>query len=377
MKKFIVMLLASAFLLGIAVPGVYAAAPAHYKEGANKVKCNKELKFKDIKGHWAEKIVVQMNAKGFIKGYQNLTFKPSSVVSQLEAVVMIVRALGLEETAQDTVLSGPVKRAKQIPSWAAGYVQVAYDKGILTKEDVTSFKPNQAAKRIEVALMIARALDLNQKFVDKSVKFLDSNDIPVNLSGVVIIIVDTGIMKGTPGNYFLPNKPITRAEMAVLLDRIDGTVIENEKKEVSGKITSIDDNSITVAKSDKSKEKEYDFSDDVTVYLNGKTADLEDLEEGFYVKIVLNGEGEVTYIEAEEVDEESYQGEITQIVLGTKSKLTIEDGDEENTFKINDSTEIKLDGKEIFLTDLELGWNVTIEARDGVALEINVEDDDD
>ncbi|ATW23905.1 S-layer homology domain-containing protein [Candidatus Formimonas warabiya] len=376
MKKVLLMLLAVVFLAGAVAPAAYASQPAHAK-GSDKAKMNQALKFKDVKGHWAENVLLEMNAKGFVKGYQDCTYKPANVVSKLEAVVMIVRALGLEEEAQEAKLSAPVKNEKQIPSWAAGYVQVAYDQGILTEGDLKAFRPNQGAKRIEVALWIARALDLDQKIQQKiQLDFVDDEDIPGNLNGIVIIMVQTGIMQGAPGHYFWPNKPITRAEMAVLLDRIDGKVADNQGKEISGKIKSVDDDTITVEKTGWTKE--FDFSEDVTVYLDGDLAEVEDLEEGYRVKVVLDNDGKVSFVKAEDAEnEEDFEGEITQIVLGDGAQITVKSGNKEKAFRVNGSTEIEKDGKEIFLSELEIGWEVSVESENGVAIDITVDNEED
>lgn len=383
MKKILTLLLAAVLIIGISAPAAFADAHGNNKgnnkinsEINNKVKVQKVIKFKDVKGHWAENVLLQMTAKGFLQGYQDASFKPSNTVSNIEAVVMIVRALGLEEEAKDADLSQTIKHAKQIPAWAAGYVQVAFDEGILTENDLKSFRPNQKAKRIEVAQMITRALDLKTgNYSPVSVKFLDQKDIPANFTGIVVIMVQTGIMQGDVNNCFLPNKPITRAEMAILLDRIDGKVTDNADDEVTGKISAVDDDGIKVTQ--KVKSNEYDFSDDVTVYINGKAADVEDLEKGLYVKLVLNKEGEVVFIKAEDTEDDELEGEISQIVLGKNAQFTIETGSKDNTFKVDSDTEIKKDGKEIFLNELEVGWNVSVEAKDGTAIEIVVLDEED
>lgn len=373
MKRVLMMLLAVAFLVSFTAPGADAAPSAN--KGNAKGKMQSVLKFKDVKGHWAENVLLAMTAKGYLKGYEDASFKPSNNVSQLEAVVMIVRALGLEEEAQNAKLSLPVKHAKQIPSWAAGYIQVAYEEGILTLWDLSSFNPNKPAKRVEVAQMITRALDLKESSNSNGyLKFLDQKDIPNNFKGIVIIVVQTGIMQGNNNNCFLPNKPITRAEMAILLDRIDGKVEKNTGKEVTGKIRFVNEDEITILKNGESKE--YDFADDVTVYINGKASDIEDLERGLFVKLILDKKGKVTFVKAQVTEDKEYEGEIIQIVLGKDAQFTIDTGSKEQAFKVNSDTEIEKDGKEIFLNELEIGWTVSVEAKDGVALEIYVHDED-
>lgn len=242
MKKLFVLLCAALFLF-ITVAPVAQADPSGFAKGQSKVKVEKDLekdqknqknqknqedqkknfKIKDVKGHWAEHVLWKMNIKGFIKGYEDGTFKPSNTVSELEAIVMLVRSLGWEDEASKAEISAPVEQAKKIPGWAAGYVQIAFEKGILTEGELESFRPNQGAKRIEVAAMIVRALKLDQENKKEiAINFLDNQDIPKDLYDIVVLMVETGVMQGTPENLFQPNKPVTRAEMAVLIDRIDG-----------------------------------------------------------------------------------------------------------------------------------------------------------
>ncbi|HHT64031.1 MAG: S-layer homology domain-containing protein [Bacillota bacterium] len=374
MKRVLMMLVAVALLVSFTAPAADAAQFG--QKGHNKTKISHQVKFKDVKGHWAENVLLQMTAKGYLKGYEDASFKPSNNVSNLEAVVMIVRALGLEEEAKDAKLSLPVKHAKQIPTWAAGYVQVAYEEGILTAWDLASFNPNQKAKRIEVAQMITRALNLTENKNNQfAIKFLDQKDIPKNYTGIVVIMVQTGIMRGDNNNCFLPNKPITRAEMAVLLDRIDGKVKGKKDDEVTGKIKSVDEDEITIVSNGKSME--YDFSDEVMVYIDGKIGDVEDLKKGLFVKLILDRNDEVVFVKAENTDDDEFKGEISQIVLGKGAQFTIKTGSKEKTFKIDSDTEIEKDGKEIFINDLEIGWTVSVDVKKGVALKITVLEDED
>lgn len=55
-------------------------------------------------------------------------------------------------------------------------------------------------------------------------------------------------MDGYPGNKFMPNKPITRAEMAVLADKLDDNVNKENKNELIGTVRKIeiDENTITI-----------------------------------------------------------------------------------------------------------------------------------
>ncbi|RDV81268.1 Ig-like domain-containing protein [Ammonifex thiophilus] len=50
-------------------------------------------KFKDMTGHWAEKVVLELAAKGLVAGYPDGTFKPDNPIMRAEAAAMISRLL--------------------------------------------------------------------------------------------------------------------------------------------------------------------------------------------------------------------------------------------------------------------------------------------
>lgn len=368
------MFLALAILVGTITP-VAMASPPSFAKSSQKFKAHKKFKLKDIKGHWAENAVMEMNSKGFITGYDDYSFKPSNIVTKVETIVMLVRALGLEEDAQEANLTAPFKHAKQIPAWASGYVQVAYELGIISGQDLKSFKPNKGAKRIEVAIMIEQALRVNQCIQNQnriSLRFIDNEDIPRDLQSVIIAMVQNGIMQGTPGNYFLPNKPITRAEMAILLDRIDGKLENEDSLEVRGIITAINEDLISIETGRYTKN--FRLDEDIDIYLNGKIVDTDDLKVGYRVKLILGEDRKVIFIKVITTEQETnFEGKITQIVLGTAPTITIKKDNKEYTFKVDSSTEIEIDGNEAFLTELEIGNEIVIKAKDDLALAIIVE----
>ncbi len=46
-------------------------------------------KFTDIKGHWAENEIARVAAKGWVKGYEDGTFKPDQPITRAEAVKLV------------------------------------------------------------------------------------------------------------------------------------------------------------------------------------------------------------------------------------------------------------------------------------------------
>ena len=77
-KKLLSILLVGLLVMGALMPVALADPPSFAQNKKGQVK--KELKLKDIKGHWAESIMMEMYSKGFIQGYEDLSFRPGNVV---------------------------------------------------------------------------------------------------------------------------------------------------------------------------------------------------------------------------------------------------------------------------------------------------------
>ena len=393
MKKLLILILSLVIVLGFGVQSALAQ-PGNGNGHQNQQQSEKgqQCQFSDTKGHWAENAIEKMQGNGFIKGYANGTFQPNKPVTEIEAIVMVVRAMGLEDEAQDAEVGTLISGLKQVPSWAAGYLQVALDNDVITEAELLSFQPNQGAKRIVVALWLSRALDLDE-YIDEDTElpFLDQSEISDDLHDAVVLIYEAGIMKGDGHNCFQPNKAITRAEMAVLLDRVDASDADDifyKNTDFKGFITAVDADSITVERWDISKT--FDFADDVTVTLDGEDAEIADLDEGLHVKLTLNSDGEVTAVKACTPDENKegqdvedhagqFEGKITNIDINDDGAdyISIKQGYHIYIFTVDNDTKITLDDGTAKLSDLEVGSEVEIKAENGVAASIHATSDED
>lgn len=98
------------------------------------------------------------------------------------------------------------------------YDEVEYlsSEQIITGFTDGTFKPDNVVTRAQVAIMIGRALGLNGD--PKNTKF---TDVTANVtgSGYIASAVDRGIITGFPNNTYRPNEPVTRAQMAIFLNR--------------------------------------------------------------------------------------------------------------------------------------------------------------
>ncbi|GIQ68931.1 chitobiase/beta-hexosaminidase C-terminal domain-containing protein [Xylanibacillus composti] len=173
------------------------------------------IAFTDIAGHWAEDYIMRAVEKGIVSGYPDGTFKPNHPVTRAEFTVMLAGALKLEGDGSALTFTDH----DRIGGWAKQAVAQAVQAGIVDGYNDGSFRPNAQITRVEMAVMIARALQL-QLNANASTGFADDETIPQWAKGAVEAIRKLGIVDGRGGNRFVPNETATRAEATVMLLRL-------------------------------------------------------------------------------------------------------------------------------------------------------------
>lgn len=61
---------------------------------------------RDISGHWAESLIAQAAARGWVNGYADGTFRPDQPITRAEAVTLINRVLGRDTLTAESLLDG-------------------------------------------------------------------------------------------------------------------------------------------------------------------------------------------------------------------------------------------------------------------------------
>lgn len=289
--------------------------------GQTKIKKNdvKKFKFNDCADiTWALNAIEKLAGKGIIGGIGNGNYAPKNNVTHVEAFAMVMRLTGDDKKAEGMGKNDYPSYKGIMPNWGYGYVFMAIEKGILLPEELKDFNPNKPAKRHEIAKYIIRAMGETKealKHMDKDLSFKDSNAIPDKSVGYVYLVNDLKIMIGNDNNLFKPNDPVTRAEMAVLLDRAEGKFdlpdTDNRKNSTVFVSADVDDNEITVRV--KGVTVTYDVIEDTHVYKNGSFETIEDLVKGDVLQLTLNNDKDVIFIEVikeSEEDEDEKEEEI-------------------------------------------------------------------
>lgn len=165
-----------------------------------KLAAAKRSSFKDVKTtDWFYKYVTELAATGYVAGYEDGTFHPSSSVTIGEALALILTATG---------------NGSQLASdghWASGYRDKALELGIAEASDMTDL--NAQATRMFIGRTTAKALKLSP--ADAVSPFTDVNDSYITAlytAGYVTGSLDSG------GNrVFLPESGIKRSEISTIV----------------------------------------------------------------------------------------------------------------------------------------------------------------
>ncbi|MFI8687530.1 S-layer homology domain-containing protein [Rossellomorea sp. NPDC077527] len=179
----------------------------------------------DIDGHWAEAQIKEAIHSELVNGYPDGTFKPNHSISRAEFAAMVNRKFNFSEKKK---IQAPDMNGKE---WYAEDLSVAVGSGYMNGYEGGFMKPKAPISRQEVAVIVARLIDLGQNSKAANV-FKDR--IPEWSKGSVGAVVSEKLMIGLPNGEFAPTKPITRAEAVVTLGRVKRDSVTYAKPGVYG-----------------------------------------------------------------------------------------------------------------------------------------------
>ena len=354
------------------------------------------LVFSDISNHWAKSYIERVEKNGLVSGYEDGTFKPDNNVNVLESLIMLSRLYTIDKDIKEEIIDEykPSLRTMQnvlYNEWSLDYLALAIELGIVSEQAVKDMFANknifQDAKREEVAVLLARALGLEDEA--KSLKtyvlpFKDNAEISASARPYIYLMYEKKLMVGDNQMNINPGDEITRAEIATLLikafDYIDDNNIfpDLDKYEpttkVSGMITEVQikrTDSYIYVKNDREVESKVNVNDDTKIIINGRTRELSDLKKDMLVDCRINEEGLALEIEADST-KDVVRGTILYVAYVEPASITIYDEDDDRlTFEIEGDVDVYHDGKITELRRLEKKDEVTLLLDDDEVYRIN------
>lgn len=186
----------------------------------------------DISGHWAAREIKEAVAEGWVNGYENHTFQPENKVTRAEFVKMITAATHLSpdsETSKFLLKAASDDTANQTTlldvqnHWIStlAWFKPALAFGLVEPSDYGSnFIPDRPITRQEIAVMTDRALGLvYQTRHDSGAALPFTDTIPDWAKGYIRQAVNANVIKGYEDGSFGWDRPATRAEAVVMVNR--------------------------------------------------------------------------------------------------------------------------------------------------------------
>ncbi|HYE69756.1 MAG TPA: S-layer homology domain-containing protein [Anaerovoracaceae bacterium] len=181
------------------------------------------VEFADVARHWAKDSINDMGSRLIVSGSGNGNYSPNKEITRAEFAAIVIRALGLKtETAKNRFTD--VKTS----AWYAGYVETAVSYGIITGYSNGKFGPNDKIAREQAMTMIARAMKLTGLYSTLTEAEM-SAQISSYVDGVssskyakegIAACLKTGVVSGKSSGKLAPKDYITRAEVAVIIERM-------------------------------------------------------------------------------------------------------------------------------------------------------------
>ncbi|WP_100405643.1 S-layer homology domain-containing protein [Bacillus solitudinis] len=170
----------------------------------------------DIWGHWAEDELDDLVNADIIKGYQDADgdyyLNPGGKITRAQFAAITVRALGLEATGEGKVFSDISAHGLK------NEIQIASDHGIARGREDGTYNPNAPITRDQLATMIVRAFNDTIEFTGTAKEFTDvSSDYWAALE--ITEASRVGVIRGDEKNHFRPREQASRAHAAVMIHR--------------------------------------------------------------------------------------------------------------------------------------------------------------
>ncbi len=175
--------------------------------------------FSDVPStYWAATAIDAMAAQGILEGVGGGLFDPNLPISRQEFATILVRAAGITPANQGPPFTD-ITGGFYLP-----YVETAAGDGLMEPTGPYTFSPTATLSRLAAADGIIHFLGLQRlapDFNGASLPYTDAAQIPASQVGEVKVLTDLGVFNGS-GGQFLPDAPLTRAELAAIAYRALG-----------------------------------------------------------------------------------------------------------------------------------------------------------
>ncbi|MBU8906529.1 M14 family zinc carboxypeptidase [Desertibacillus haloalkaliphilus] len=185
-----------------------------------------EQNFIDVSNtHWARSVIDFAFENKIMVGTDDLYFSPSAPITRAQAAVVISRLFSYSTNAPANSSFSDVSESH----WAYGSIEAMKHHSIMKGTHANRFNPNTPVTREEIAVILTRIFN-GQASMTEEKPFPDVD--PSRWSANAISYTnEKGIFRGGPNGFFNPKDPLTRAEFAALIQRIQSIDFEEATEE--------------------------------------------------------------------------------------------------------------------------------------------------
>ncbi|MEK3720773.1 S-layer homology domain-containing protein [Paenibacillus sp. FSL H8-0034] len=358
------------------------AVKTNYNDKNNKLEI--KLTFDDVKGsdvEWAMRYIASLASKRVFEGYEDGTFQPRKTITRIEAITAAVRLMGLRDQAesaeamQANLNFSDADKIKSKYAWATGYVSVALQNDLF-EESENAVQPEKEADRLWATTLLIKALKLQNEAKTKmntKLTFKDANKIPAGSVGYVALAIEKKLVDGYEDNTFRPNNPVTRAELAALLDRTGSQLPDNTS--VRGTVNAVvTNNLLTLTTEGQAYSVELDAG--AFIYRNGARVAASELRIGDDVVVRTYG-GKAIFVEVKTLgngnqlpDNTTFTASINTTV--SNNTLTLTKDGQTYSAQLDANVSIIRNGVSVAASELRVGDSVLVRTYGGKVIFVQV-----
>jgi nitrate reductase NapAB chaperone NapD len=181
------------------------------------------VEFADLTKYWAKDTINDLGSRMVVSGVDGKNYEPDRDITRAEFAVIVVKALGLKQAA----FASSFKDVKKT-DWFCGYDETATSYGLIAGYSNGKFGPNDKLTREQAMTIISRAMTvtkLNSGLTASQITTLisgykDGKSVSVWAANGIASCLKTGIVTGKTSATLCPLDNITRAEVAVMVQRL-------------------------------------------------------------------------------------------------------------------------------------------------------------
>lgn len=181
------------------------------------------VEFSDMAIHWAKDTVNDMGSRMVVSGVGGNTYDPNRNIARAEFAVIIVRALGLAPGIGETIFTDVASS-----DWYSDYISSAVSYGLLSGYGDGTFKPQGTITREEAMSIVARAMNITKlrpvmtdsQVASSLLEYEDRNLVSGWAKNEIAANLEAGIITGRTSATICPKENVTRAEVAVIMQKL-------------------------------------------------------------------------------------------------------------------------------------------------------------